>query len=193
MSDDDDDAQVIWDARADALCRIFGQGYDNVYHARHPFAFGGQAEVMAFYTSKYGAVYVTIDLSGKPTESYADYELMICHRSPMDWGPNFISRLSPYTQEAYLHHGDTMDVPGVAPTGSRIVGMIFLTFNSFQLLGESFDLRLCLGITQAELDFKLQNGYEKLADRLKRNRIFPFTDLDRDSIPLRQPQRGETV
>jgi hypothetical protein len=26
---------------------------------------------------------------------YADYELMICHRSPEEWGLNVISRLAP--------------------------------------------------------------------------------------------------
>jgi hypothetical protein len=87
VSDDDDDWEEIWDARADALCRIFGPSWDDVLHAPHPFALGGQADVMAFLKSPYGAVYITVELSGKPDECYADYELMICHRSPMDWGP----------------------------------------------------------------------------------------------------------
>lgn len=193
MSEDDEDWEKTWDARADALSRIFGPTYDNVYHAVHPFAFGGQADVLAFLNSPYGAVYVTAELSGQPGLSYADYELIICLRSPSDWGPNFISRLSPYTQKAYLHHGDTMNIAGVAPPESRIVGMLFLTFDSFELFGESFDLRLCIGITQAELDYKLQNGYDKLVHVLKRNKIFPFTDLDRDSVLLRQPRSGEIV
>jgi hypothetical protein len=92
---------------------------------------------------------------------------MICHRSPKDWGPNLISRLAPYTQQAYLHHGDTMDINGVAPAGSKIVGLLVLTFESFELFGEIFDLRLCLGITQEELDFKLKHGYERLREALK--------------------------
>jgi len=91
---EDDDWLEVWDARLDAFGRIFGPAYDNVFHASHPFVLGGNADVVAFFKSLPGAVYVTADLSGKPNASYADYELMICHRSPNDWGPNIISRLA---------------------------------------------------------------------------------------------------
>lgn len=190
---DEDDWQEIWDARIDALCRIFGPSHDNVYHAPHPFQLGGQADVVAFFNTPHGAVYVTSELSGKPNASYADYELMICHRSPSDWGPNLISRLAPYTQQAYIHHGDTMDIAGVAPSGSAIAALLFQTFDSFELFGERFDLRLCIGITQPELNFKLENGHEKLTELLKQKRIFPFTDLERDSVPLDPPRSGDRV
>lgn len=184
MSDELDDWNEIWDARAEALCRIFGPSWDNVYHATHPFALGGQADVMAFSNSPNGVVYITAELSGKPNACYADYELMICHRSPTDWGANLISRLAPYTQQAYLHHGDTMDIHGAAPADSKIVGLLFLTFDCFELFGEFFDLRLCLGITQEELDFKQKHGFEPLVDALKTYNVYPYTDLERGTVTL---------
>jgi len=179
----EDDWEEVWDARADALAGMLG-GHDDVFHAPHPFALGGQAEVMSFHHHLDGVVYVTAELTGKPTASYADYELMICHRSPQDWGPNVISRLAPYTQEAYIASGESMDIDATTPPESRIKAFLFDTYASFSLYGQDNELRLCIGITKPELEFKHQHGAERLLDLLKRHGVYPFTDLERDSVPL---------
>ena len=181
----EDDSEEVWDARADALAQVFGAGHDDVLHAPHPFALGGQAEVMAFYHHLDGAVYVTVDLTGKPTACYADYELMICHRSPQEWGPNVISRLAPYTQEAYIGAGESMDIDRATPPESRIKAFVFDTYATFPLFGQDNELRLCIGITTPELQFKKQQGAEALLALLKRHGVYPFTDLERDSVPLK--------
>src|SRR2546423_1543900 len=110
-----DDWQEVWDARADAIAKVLGPGYDNVFHAVHPFALGGQADVMAYCHHLEGMVYVTAELTGKPDSCYTDYELMICHRRQDDWGPNIISRLAPYTQQAYISSGESMDIDSATP------------------------------------------------------------------------------
>jgi hypothetical protein len=184
MMNAEDDWQEVWDARADALAQVLGMGHDSVFHAPHPFELGGQADVMAFFHHLPGAVYVTAELSGKPEACYADYELMICHRSPDDWGPNIISRLARYTQQAYIGAGETMDIDTATPPDSRIKAFIFDTYSPFTLFGHEFDLRLCLGITKPELEFKTQHGPDHLLALLKRHGVYPFTDLKRDSIPL---------
>ena len=106
----DDDWEEVWDARAEALAAVLGSGHDEVYHAPHPFSLGGQADVMAFTHHLNGVVYVTAELTGKPDACYADYELMVCHRTPQEWGRDVISRLAPYTQEAYIGAGESMDI-----------------------------------------------------------------------------------
>lgn len=156
----DDDWQEVWDARANALAEVLGPEYDEVFHAPHPFALGGQADVMAFFHHLDGAVYVTTELTGKPNACYADYELMICHRSPQDWGPNIISRLAPYTQQAYINAGETMDIDEATPSDSKIKAFLFDTYATFRLYGEEFAMRLCVGITKAELNFKMEHGPE---------------------------------
>lgn len=180
----EDDWQEIWNARADALAQVFGQGHDNVFHSPLPFALGGNADVMAFHHHLKGVVYVTAELSGKPGACYADYELMICHRSPQDWGPNVISRLAPYTQEAYIGAGESMDIDGATPAESPIKAFLFDTYATFTLFGHENELRLCVGITKAELQFKMEYGPEKLLALLKAHGVYPFTDLERNSVPL---------
>lgn len=184
MGATDDDWEEVWDARADALAKVLGSGHDDALHAPHPFSLGGQADVMAFYHHLDGATYVTAELTGKPDRSYADYELMICHRTQQDWGPNVISRLAPYTQEAYIAAGESMDIDQATPPESKIKAFLFDTYGTFALFGQENELRLCIGITTPELQFKMKHGPDKLIERLKRAGVYPFTDLDRDSVPL---------
>lgn len=116
---------------------------------------------------------------------YADYELMICHRSPEeDWGPNVISRLAPCTQEAYIGAGESMDIDQATPPESRIKAFLFATYGTFRRFGQDNELRLCIGITKPELQYKLKHGPEKLMELLERHGVYPFTDLERDSVPL---------
>ena len=62
----EDNWEEAWDARADALAQVLGQGHDDVFHATHPFVFGGNADVTAFHRHLNGVVYVTAELTGKP-------------------------------------------------------------------------------------------------------------------------------
>lgn len=193
--DQEDDWEEVWDARADALASVLGEAHDNVFHAPHPFVLGGNADVMAFHQHLNGVVYVTAELTGKPDARYADYELMICHRTPHDWGPNVISRLAPYTQQAYIGAGESMDIDSATPPESKIKAFVFDTYATFKLFGEENELRLCIGITKPELQFKMKHGSEKLLALLKRHNAYPFTDLDRDSMPLDEERnhRGPTT
>jgi hypothetical protein len=184
VTEEHDDWEEVWDARADALARALGTDHDEGFHAPHPFSLGGQADVLAYHHHLDGVVYVTAELTGKPNACYADYELMICHRSAEDWGPNVISQLAAYTQEAYIGEGESMDVDRATPSQSKIKASLFDTYATFELFGAPNELRLCIGITGPELEFKLKHGPEKLLALLKRHDVYPFTDLERDSVPL---------
>lgn len=50
--------------------------------------------------------------------------------------------------------------------------------------GREFELRLCLGITKKELQFKMNYGSKELLEQLKRQGVYPYTDLERDAVPL---------
>ncbi len=188
MGVNDDDWEEIDNARAIALASVLGEVDGGVFHAPHPFYLGGNADVRAFHKHIPGVVYVTTDLTGKPDACYADYELMICHREPTNWGPNIISRLAPYTQTAYIGSGETMDIAASAPADSSIVAFLFDTYDTFTLYGQTFELRLCIGITKPELNFKMQTDGPTLKNLLKQNGVYPFTDLHRKSIQM--PKSG---
>jgi hypothetical protein len=188
-ADDDDDWEEVWDARATALSEALGSDHDELLHSPHPFSLGGHADVIVFNHHLNGVVYVTAELTGKPDASYADYELMICHRAPQDWGPSVISRLAPYTQEAYIAGGESMDIDQATPPESRIKAFLFDTYRTFTLFGRVNELRLCVGITKPELEFKLKHGADELLALLKTHGVYPFTDLERDSVSLPAEKR----
>jgi hypothetical protein len=184
MGVNDDDWEEIDTARAIALSGALGDIDDGVFHSPHPFSLGGNADVRAFYKHIPGAAYVTTELTGKPDASYADYELMICHRERLDWGPNIISRLAPYTQTAYIGTNETMDIESATPKGSTITAFLFDTYKTFELFGTTFELRLCIGITKDELEYKMKTDGETLKRLLQTHGIYPYTDLFRASIVL---------
>lgn len=45
----EDDWEEVSDARAVALASVLGPGDGMVFHAAHPFALGGHADVLAFF------------------------------------------------------------------------------------------------------------------------------------------------
>jgi hypothetical protein len=173
-----DDWEEIWNARLRALEQVLGP-CTQTYHAPVPLFLGGQADVVAFGEHLEGVVYVTAELTGKREDLYADYELMICDRGQDTWGANVISRLAAYTQEARISAGDTMDIGPAAPKGSKIKALIFDNYSTFALFGETYNLRLCIGITKEELQFKMKHGSSALLERLKTEKIYPFTDVNR--------------
>jgi hypothetical protein len=73
----EDDWEEVSEERTAALATVLGPQDGMLFHSPHPFALGGNADVLAFYDHIPGAAYVTAELSGKPDSCYADYELMI--------------------------------------------------------------------------------------------------------------------
>ena len=173
-----DDWEEVWNARLRALEQVLGP-CTQTYHALIPLYLGGQADVVAFGEHLEGVVYVTAELTGNREAPYADYELMICDRGQDTWGADAISRIAAYTEETRISVGDTMDIEPGVPKGSTIKALIFDNYSTFALFGETCNLRLCIGITQEELQFKMKYGSNALLERLKREKIYPFTDLYR--------------
>ena len=139
----------------------------------------GRADVVAFGEHLEGVVYVTAELTGNREAPDADYELMICDRGQDIWGADAISSLAAYAQGTRISAGDTMDIGPSVPKGSTIEALIFDNYSTFALFGETCNLRLCIGITREDLQFKMKYGSNALLERLKREKVYPFTDLYR--------------
>lgn len=77
-----------------------------------------------------------------------------------------------------------MDIDQTTPPESAIKAFLFDTYGTFTLFGQANELRLCIGITKPELEFKMEHGADKLLELLKRHGVYPFTDLTRASVPL---------
>lgn len=184
-----DDWERIWDARLSALKQILGNPEDSVFHAAFPFEHGGLADVVTFSHFVDGKTYVTADLTGPGTNqrpsSLGNYELMVCVREETPELAEMISQLAAYTREAALEPGDTMEF-GDKSSDSAISALFFIYPGEeplyFEFLGQRYGLLLCVGITAEELALTKEQGNDLLWALLKERGVFPYTDLDRQSV-----------
>lgn len=171
------------------ISNYLGDPNDIVLHSPVPFDFGwdegGRADVYQYKKHIDGIVYITGDLIGKEQcdSDAGNYELMICHKKDIEWGPELISNLAYYTLEASIYSGETMDLGGnFIPENSKIVALLFDKYIDFLIDGEKYGLMLIIGITEDELGWKNENGGDALIAQLKEQKVYPFTDLKRKSI-----------
>ena len=176
-----------WDARQEALASVLGEPDELAGLAIIPLFLDGWADTLTFRGHVEGVVYTTCDLIGddrqKPT-ALGNYELMICHRADNEWGQGIVSSLARYTQDACVEPWDTMELRHAAPEGSVIVAFLFVPYTRFKVLGQDCGLLLCLGITSDELEVcrSGKKAKAKLFERLRNRGVFPYTDLERDSV-----------
>jgi hypothetical protein len=200
VDDTNDEWSAWWDGRIAAMEQLLGPMHDLVGHATIPFDvgpdLGGAADIIYFRTAVPGVVSVTAELIGRDDQmlnSLGTYELAICHRNADPWGANLISRLAYYTLRAQLNPGDTMDIGSVCPEGSSIEALLFQEFGRFTVRGRDAGLLLCIGITGDELALcrQGQRKREQVESALKAQGVFPFTDLNRDSVVWHIPRSVE--
>jgi hypothetical protein len=186
---EEDEWERIWDARIAALTPILGKPVDSVYHATVPLSLGGFADVLKFPKYIPGVTYVTAELTGgeagQPPNALGNYELMICVRKELPRAADLISRLARYTCETKLEPGETMDLPDFF-SGSVIKALLFTHPGDhplkFKLLDRWCGALVCIGITADELEFKETHGPDALLELLKKRDVFPYTELQRESV-----------
>jgi len=181
--------EIWWDARLEALESILGEADEMVGHGPVPFEMGpdqgGTADIVYFHHHTDGVVAVTAELIGNENQfsnCMGNYELAFCTKTDDSWGASLISQLAHYTLETPLEPGETMDISPATPKGSSISAFLFCDYGEFKVKGKKAGILMCVGITEAELEV-CQNGQsDQILSKLKKKKIFPFTDLHRKSI-----------
>lgn len=183
----DDDWQKMWDARLASLESEFGKSEEEIATSATPIYLGGGADVLTFKDHIDGFVYITAGLIGNGSQKKTDlgeYELMICARNENDWMPTLLSQLAPYTFEAALNPGDTMNIGPAMPAGSTISALLYVPYREFKVNDIDAATLLCIGITEQELQHCSANGHTDVLAELKAKGIYPFTDPNRESVLL---------
>lgn len=177
-----------WRARAAALEPLLGPMDDQVLTAMPPIYVGGFADVMAFPKFPGGVAYVTgglIGLGAQKPGPNGEYELMMCTRDRADWAANLISRLAPYTHEAVLAPGDTMETGRVFDDGT-IAGLLCteppIEPTTFAVANVKATLLLCVGLTEPEMRACQAGKTREVYDALKAAGAHPWTALSRPSV-----------
>ncbi len=187
MSDDmgDDDWQKTWDARLAALEHELGESDGMIATSPVPIYLGGGADVLTFRKHVDGVAYVTAGLIGDDSQQktpLGQYELMMCFRSENDWAISLLSRLAPYTFDAALNPGETMEIGAALPENSTVTALLFVSYRQFKVNDTSAGILLCIGITDSELEECQTSGTDGVLAKLKRGGVYPFTDTERKSV-----------
>ena len=181
----DDDWQESWDARLATLETEFGKSEDKIATSPVPIYLGGGADVLTFKKHIDGVVYISAGLIGDGRQKKTDigeYELMMCAREENDWMPSLLSKLAPYTFEAALNPGDTMDIASAMPEGSTIAALLYVPCRQFKVNDTDAGVLLCIGITEKELQHCRKNGHADVLVQLKAKAVYPYTDTERDPV-----------
>jgi len=186
--------KIWWDARVAAIESVLGESEELQGHAIIPFFMGadigGAADILYFRNHLLGVISVTCELIGgdesgagvQVQNEIGEYELMVCERENPEWGGSVISRLAYYTLKAQLNPGETMSIGSTVPQGSTIAGFLFVDYARFVVMGRNAGLLLCLGITEDELQLCRDGNRTQVEAALKVGRVYPYTDLYRNSV-----------
>jgi Suppressor of fused protein (SUFU) len=178
------------EARITALQAVLGQHDGTVWRSPSSLRKRGYADVLRFRKYVNGIAYVTSGLIGNEHQvpnRWGHYELMLCMREENDWAPAMLSQLAHYTHDATLQPGDTMDIADAhPPQPSVITALLFARADppadSFDVSGAPANIILCIGITATEFAACKNFGSGVMLRMLREKEIYPFTDLQRDSI-----------
>lgn len=181
----DDDWKADWDVRLRALENELGKSEDKIATSPVPIYLGGGADVLMFKNHVDGVAYVTAGLVGSSSQQLTElgeYELMMCFREENDWAPSILSRLAPFTFQTALPPGEFMEITPNVPKGATIVGLVFAAYRHLKLPNGKAGILSCIGITATELASCRKSGTALVLERLKRSGIYPFTEMNRQSV-----------
>ncbi|WP_432798879.1 hypothetical protein [Poriferisphaera sp. WC338] len=95
-----------------------------------------------------------------------------------------MSQVSVYAREKVIKPGDMIDI--MLEREGLMYHVVFdeLHFKkrSFEVDGEHHELMLCMLVHQEEMDYGRMYGAEKLMDKLKQERLYPYSDLNREVL-----------
>ena len=164
-----------------------GEPLDIVHHSVVPFNLGyengGGADVYMFKRTDGYICYVTGDLigQGQKESDAGNYEFVIIMPENEEWGTKLISSLAYYTLDASINSYETMDLGDFG----KEIGLTSILFNVIatkNINGKSIGLMLIVGITNDELNWKLNNSGKELVDILSDKNIYPRTIPNRKSV-----------
>jgi hypothetical protein len=166
--------QAAWDARREALEKVFGPSEENIFTSMIPIYIGGKCDVMVFKKHVKGVAYVTAGLtqtSEQPPSELGQYEMVMCSRKPNDDLAGLLSELSNYTLSSTLSPHDTIDMGEDQPKGVTMRALLALEYEpakgGFDLMGKQCGLLLLVGITAAELTAFRRNRADEVLGKLQ--------------------------
>ena len=202
--------ETEWHEKKDVIMeKILGEEYGIVSHSIIPYAIGGALDLYYYPNCVEGTGIATKELALLCEESpcnaaYSQYELVMFTRHLVDLTlgdanaektaetpfmkeasnlKHILNLIARYSADATLNPGDTCEFP----EEMEEVGGKCLIFDSYdpKYLGKNeydFGMMLIMEIFRDAMEFALENGGSVLIEKLKKQGIYPYSDLNRSSV-----------
>lgn len=200
----DEDYQQHFIAKRGALEKILGKMHDTVGHSFFAFQVGGPVDMYYFPKAIEGTALVTMELiepdgSGPLPNRLGTYELIaftkhkieeknesksiafnkieerICHIFTMVGDNSFQRKIEPQ---------DTGEIPP-QDEGENIC-VVFDEYKKkgidFKINNKKHGLLLCIEVFRQEMVYAIEEGSNKLLEKLKEKGYYPYSDLDREPV-----------
>lgn len=201
----DEDYQKHFPAKKEALEKILGKMHDTVGHAFFAFQAGGPVDMYYFPKAIAGTAFVTMELiepdgSGPIPNRLGTYELIaftkhkieekddnktgafnkieerICHIFTMVGNNSFQRKVEP---------GDTGEIP-YENEGKENICVVFDEYKKkgvdFKINNKKHGLLLFIEVFRQEMVYAIEEGSDKLLEKLKEKGYYPYSDLDREPV-----------
>ncbi|MCG8571295.1 MAG: suppressor of fused domain protein [Spirochaetes bacterium] len=197
----DDDYEQHYEKKSKSLENLLGELHELVGHAIVPFQIGGAVDMYYFLKSKYGTAFATMELiepdgSGpKPNNNGKTYELVgftkqkYSENKESDFSKierricGIFTTIGNYSYQAVLNPKETCEIPNEDNTTNCLIFDEYTdNENKFIIDDHEHSLLICIEVFKNEMDYAMEYGTDKLISKLKEKKIYPYSDLDRESV-----------
>ncbi len=89
-----------------------------------------------------------------------------------------------YSYQTVLKPGETCEIPGDDESDTKCI--VFDKFDTkgipFKVEDKAYGLLLCIEVHRSEMEYAMKNGSASLLAKLKKAGVYPYSDLDRESV-----------
>lgn len=195
-------AEKFYLEKDDALQHVLGKSAGFVGHAIIPFAVGGAVDMYYYPNLIEGTAFATqelIEYNGKSPipNKFGTYELVAFTRHPYSTGKmgegdfgkierrfcGIFTGVGNFSYMAKLGPGETCELPvNNQPNRCLIFDEFKVEGKEFTFGGKTHSLLLIIEVHRDEMQFAMDYGSGELFKLLKAANVYPYSDLDRDSV-----------
>ena len=185
------------------LERVLGKMHDMVGHALIPFDVGGTVDMYYFLNGISGTGFATMELikpdgTGSIPNRLGTYELVSFTKEK--YNPNegemvpyntierslcgIMTTIGAYSFQAKLEPKETIEVPGDEgqPNYCILLDEYKPNGTEFTIGNRKHGLLLVVEVFRDEMEYAMENGSDKLIEKLKSKGHYPYSDLTRESV-----------
>jgi hypothetical protein len=150
------------------------------FDAGGPLSFStiGRQEDREFVT------YISCELAVREEQvpsGHGRFELM-CHSNDQSWVRKVLSKIGEMSLEAQFDHGHTVDFSEILGPDSNLTGVLLERYLVTEIEGKEYSIFRVHGITKEEMRFAFDQGEEPLFTMLKKEGVYPHTDIHRRTV-----------